>query len=440
MLSTHIAELDLPALPPAARLAHIFPSLGNTTLISIGQLCDYGCLALFAATTASVTLNGVEILSGHRSFATQHLWHLTAPTSPPTVPIPVALAAAAPTPHPTVPLPVALGAVNKSITPRDLIAFAHAALFSPALTTLTKALSKNYVPYFPGLTPEALRKFPPVTAATIKGHLDQSRQNTQSTRNTNETSPPVDPSDPQDVDTLETDEDSFPASDLDGTRSHHCFLAVTEHTGKIFTDQTGRFVLPSSSGNTQLLVMYDYDSNYIHAEPMKSKSAAEILAAYKRAHAVLTAAGLRPKLQRLDNEASTILKQFMNDENVDFQLAPPGVHRRNAAERAIRTFKNHFIAGLCTTDPDFPLHLWDRLLPQALLSLNLLRGSRINPHLSAWAQVHGAYDFNRTPIAPPGTHVLVHEKPDARKTWAPHAVDAWYPSQSRSPIYYIRFS
>jgi hypothetical protein len=35
-------------------------------------------------------------------------------------------------------------------------------------------------------------------------------------------------------------------------------------------DQTARFVIPSSTGNNQLLVAYDYDSNSIHAEPMKS--------------------------------------------------------------------------------------------------------------------------------------------------------------------------
>jgi hypothetical protein len=74
----------------------------------------------------------------------------------------------------------------------------------------------------------------------------------------------------------------------------------------------------------------------------------------------------------------------------------------------------------------FPLHLWDRLIPQAEISLNLLRGSRINPKLSAWAQIHGNFDFNRTPLGPPGTRVLAHDKPDARTTWSPHALDGWY--------------
>ncbi len=102
------------------------------------------------------------------------------------------------------------------------------------------------------------------------------------------------------------------------------------------------------------------------------------------------------------------------------------VQRRNSSERAIRTFKDHFIAGLSGTDPDFPLHLWDQLLPQALITLNLLRGSKINPRLSAQAQLHGAFDFNCKPLAPAGTRVLIHEKASICRTWAPHAVDGWY--------------
>ena len=107
---------------------------------------------------------------------------------------------------------------------------------------------------------------------------------------------------------------------------------------------------------------------------------------------------------------------------MSFQLVPPHIHRRNAAERAIRTFKNHFIAGLASTDKLFPLHLWDRLVPQAEITLNLLRNSRLHPHLSAYSHLFGQFDFNQTPLAPPGTKVLIHEKPRQRPTWAPHGV------------------
>ena len=76
--------------------------------------------------------------------------------------------------------------------------------------------------------------------------------------------------------------------------------------------------------------------------------------------------------------------------------------------------------------PQLPLCNWCRLLQQAKLTLNLLRPSRLNPKLSAYAQLEGAFDFNRTPLAPPGTRVIAHEKPNQRRTWAPHGIDGWY--------------
>ena len=136
--------------------------------------------------------------------------------------------------------------------------------------------------------------------------------------------------------------------------------------------------------------------------------------------------GLRPKFQMLDNEFPTGLKDYMRREGIEFQLVPPHLHRTNYAERAIQTFKDHLIARITSCDPDFPLHLWDRLLSQATLNLNLFRPSRINPRLFAEAQLNGAFDFNRTPHAPPGTKSLIFESSTERRTWAPYGVDSWY--------------
>ena len=79
----------------------------------------------------------------------------------------------------------------------------------------------------------------------------------------------------------------------------------------------------------------------------------------------------------------------MEKENITYQLVPPQIHRPNLAERAIQTFKNHLKAGLATVDPDFPLAEWDRLIPQANITLNLLRSARVNPKLSAYAYIFG---------------------------------------------------
>ena len=123
---------------------------------------------------------------------------------------------------------------------------------------------------------------------------------------------------------------------------------------------------------------------------------------------------------------------MMIKHKITYQLVPPHLHRANTTERVIRTWKNHFIAILCGLDPAFPLQLWDRLLEQTNLTLNLLRVSRINPKMVAESMLNGPYNFNRTPIAPLGTKVLIHEKPAVRGTWAPHAVDRWYIGPARN--------
>ena len=116
----------------------------------------------------------------------------------------------------------------------------------------------------------------------------------------------------------------------------------------------------------------------------------------------------------------------MDNEHELFQLFPPHLHRRNAAERAIQTFKNNFIAGLVSTHDDFPMQLWCSLLPKAIVTLNLLRQSRINIFLSAHAQLHGEFKYNATLFAPPGTKVIVHTKSSIRKSWAPRGTEGWY--------------
>ena len=97
----------------------------------------------------------------------------------------------------------------------------------------------------------------------------------------------------------------------------------------------------------------------------------------------------------------------------------------NIAKKAIDIFKNHFASGLATANLSFPLHLWCRLVPLATITLNLLRPARINPRLSAHKFLNRVFNYNKTPLAPPGTKVLVHDAPSNRKTWAPHGSDGW---------------
>jgi hypothetical protein len=210
-----------------------------------------------------------------------------------------------------------------------------------------------------------------------------------------------------------------------GIKTQYVYAATID-AGQIYTDQTGRFPVVSSKGNKYIMILYDYDSNAILAQPIKERTAPELLRAFQVMEQELVARGIKPKLMKLDNEASKLLKTYLHHHNITFQLVPPYSHRRNSAERAIRSFKDHLIAGLCSTDKSFPMHLWDRLLPQTVITLKMLITSRINPKLSESTHIDGQYDFNIAPMAPPDTIIIANETLSRRRTWAPHGQDGWY--------------
>ena len=183
--------------------------------------------------------------------------------------------------------------------------------------------------------------------------------------------------------------------------------------------------MPSISGNRYIFLLYDYESNYMTINAIPSRTKHQLQKVYKERVQLLKSRGLKPRLQRLDNETSQLIQEFMKQENIQYQLTPAGSHRRNIAGKTIQTVKNHFIAGLFSLPAKFPLNLWDKLLNQAEITLNLFRPSRINPSLSAYAQFHGNFDYNKTPLAPPGMEVLAHVPPEKRPSWAPHAEDGF---------------
>ena len=60
----------------------------------------------------------------------------------------------------------------------------------------------------------------------------------------------------------------------------------------------------------------------------------------------LKSRGFKQKLHVMDNEAPTALEKTTTNMDITYQLVPPGNHKAKNAERAIKTFKKHFIAGL----------------------------------------------------------------------------------------------
>jgi hypothetical protein len=111
------------------------------------------------------------------------------------------------------------------------------------------------------------------------------------------------------------------------------------------------------------------------------------------------------------------MKACIKENGMDYKLVPPGQHRRNQAERAIQTFKAHFISILAGIDGKFPLSLWCHLLEPTGLTLNLLCQSRVAPKILAFVHVHGTHNYMQKPFASTGCAFQMHIKPDNHLSW-----------------------
>ena len=98
----------------------------------------------------------------------------------------------------------------------------------------------------------------------------------------------------------------------------------------------------------------------------------------------------------LDNEASAEFKRVIKKQS-KLEIFPSDSHRRNVAEKGVQTFKGPYKSILAGVDPKFPMHLWCRLLPQAVLTLIFLRPSHVATKISAYAYAHGEFDYNAMP-------------------------------------------
>ena len=378
--------------------AYSFPNLKNESLISVGQLCDDGCDIVFNKTAVKIIKNNKVILEGSRS-EKDKLYDIQLPTKH----------------HNNENTTEVNNEINyiiqKDKSKTDLARYLHATAFSPSLSTFLQAIRKGNFVTWPGIDTLNFTKLLGTPLATAKGHLDGERKNLQSTK-------------------LSSEFDyNFPTKISNTTNNIFAIIsdtkALVNHPSKAYMDLTGRIPHRSSRGNQYIVIVYDYDSNAIICEPIKSRQAKDIFIAFKKCEQKI-AKNTKPSLYILDNECAADLKKSILKNNQAFELVPPHQHRRNTAERAIRTFKNHPIAGIASCDPKFPIAEWDRILPQCELTLNLLRNSRINPNLSSWAYLHGIHDFNKAPMAPPGTKIVVHSKPSKRASWAYHGLEGWY--------------
>ena len=149
------------------------------------------------------------------------------------------------------------------------------------------------------------------------------------------------------------------------------------------------------------MVLVEIDSNAIMVAQMKSRHNDEMKGAYQSLVNRLHRAGIVPKTHVLDNKVLESMKAMIRDQYcTTMELVPPGCHRCNTAEVAIRNFKAPFFSVLAGVADNFPMQLWDRLLAQTEITLNLLRQFNQTPTVPAYAHLSRLFDYNKIPLAP----------------------------------------
>ena len=61
--------------------------------------------------------------------------------------------------------------------------------------------------------------------------------------------------------------------------------------------------------------------------------------------------------------------------------------------------------------------MWDNLLVQTELTINLLRQANLNPRMPEWEYYNGAFDYSATPLGPLGCKIMIHNTSNTRKSW-----------------------
>jgi hypothetical protein len=117
----------------------------------------------------------------------------------------------------------------------------------------------------------------------------------------------------------------------------------------LFSDLAGRFPVTAFDGS-QYIMISQYKA-YIHVEVLQSRSETNLCNAFTRTY-FFKERGHQIKYQVLDNECPTSLLKLLQKQQVTAQPVPPNQKRTNKAERAIQTFRNHFLSVLAHT-PQF---------------------------------------------------------------------------------------
>lgn len=320
-------------------------------------------------------------------------------------------------------------------------AFYHATFGSPVLSTMYKAMERHLP--LPGLTHQELADNAPKSVHTPRGHLHELPQGQGSTKPVYVSNPAEKVAEPgkaaeanataakkiPDI-PVKPDDRPFPRTlppgyvmDLPDVSSIKLGDWYIHKSESISADATGKMTVPSYLGHTAVWIAYHPATGYIRAIPFRSKT--EISRMLEYLYTETARLGHVIKTINIDNEIDNDARAFFIGHSVKVNNVAPYNHRANPAERAIGTFKDHFISILSGRDPTCPLAYWNEAILHAEITINLLRPGPNGK--SAYEAYWGiAYDLNAHPLVPWGTRCESYVPKALRTTYGYRSQPAFY--------------
>ena len=145
MISTHTRTLNIPTLPPESWTQHFFPETTTTGILSIRQLCDYGCMDTLSRHRIVIhNRSGTIIIVGYRKVPNS-MWVVQLDDSK----------------SQTFLLPTCNAVILSETMKNYLTQFHHSSLGSPVPSTLLDSINAGFLAFFPGLTIKLMKKHLP---------------------------------------------------------------------------------------------------------------------------------------------------------------------------------------------------------------------------------------------------------------------------------------
>ena len=155
-------------LSSKAQPAYFFSDITTGSLLSMGQLYDDDCVAIFTEFDVKILKQNQVILTGLRD-RTNGQWNIPLEPTPPAQ-------TSSNRSHPN----QANRILRHDTTKRKLAQYFHAAAFIPVKSNFISAINNGHFTPWPGLSAGLISKHLPLSSFPVKGHLDQEQKNLRS--------------------------------------------------------------------------------------------------------------------------------------------------------------------------------------------------------------------------------------------------------------------